>query len=404
MLDLLGPRLLVLSFLGRLPTSMCPIGTLLLIGHTSGSTAQAGLVAGALSLGEAAGGPLVGRFADRRGQRPVVLLAVLVNAAAVAALVTAAVTDAPVWLQVPCAGLAGLAVPQIAPLSRSRWLTMVKGHRDERRIVPAILSLEGAVDEINFTAGPALVGLCATFADPVLPMLLAVALVTTCGTLFALHPTATRGTSGERFPRRRDPGRAALASPALALLMLSMAMQGLLFGSVQTGVSATSAALGHPGAAGVLYGLMGGVSAVVGFALLALPQRVSLPQRLRLATGALLLLSLPLTVADTMTALTVATGLIGLAVAPHIITVFGLTERAAPRSRTGEAMGLLLGSLLVAQAAGTTLSGHLAETHGPTAPFWLTTTATATATLLALTTAGVHTRGRQLGAREGDLV
>ncbi|MER6309896.1 MFS transporter, partial [Streptomyces sp. NPDC001657] len=85
-----GPLLPLVSFLGRLPTAMCQLGSLLLVADTSGSLATAGLVGGALAAGQTAGGPLLGRLADRHGQRPVVLAACWCDALAVAALVAAA--------------------------------------------------------------------------------------------------------------------------------------------------------------------------------------------------------------------------------------------------------------------------------------------------------------------------
>ncbi|MET7802267.1 hypothetical protein ABZS78_37775, partial [Streptomyces decoyicus] len=59
-----GPVLPVISFLGRLPTAMCQLGSLLLVARTSGSLATAGLVGGALAAGQTVGGPLLGRLAD----------------------------------------------------------------------------------------------------------------------------------------------------------------------------------------------------------------------------------------------------------------------------------------------------------------------------------------------------
>ncbi|MEJ8641828.1 MFS transporter [Streptomyces sp. MS1.HAVA.3] len=66
---------------------MSQFGSFLLVAHTSGSLATAGMVGGALSLGQVLFGPVLGLLADRHGQRPVVLAAAAVNAVATAALV-----------------------------------------------------------------------------------------------------------------------------------------------------------------------------------------------------------------------------------------------------------------------------------------------------------------------------
>lgn len=72
-IGLTGPLLPVVSFLGRLPTATIQFGSVLLVARTSGSLTAAGLTGGALALGQVACGPLVGRLADRHGQRTVVL-------------------------------------------------------------------------------------------------------------------------------------------------------------------------------------------------------------------------------------------------------------------------------------------------------------------------------------------
>src|SRR3954452_18897692 len=86
-IGLTGPAFPLVSFMARLPAAMCPIGSLLLVNERSGSISAPGLRGGALALRQAVGGPLIGRGADRYGQRPVVLAAALVNAAMIVSLV-----------------------------------------------------------------------------------------------------------------------------------------------------------------------------------------------------------------------------------------------------------------------------------------------------------------------------
>lgn len=73
-IGLTGPLLPAVSFLGRLPTATIQFGSVLLVARTSGSLAAAGLTGGALAIGQVSCGPLVGRLADRHGQRTVVLV------------------------------------------------------------------------------------------------------------------------------------------------------------------------------------------------------------------------------------------------------------------------------------------------------------------------------------------
>lgn len=376
--QLTGGRVLLWSLLGRLPNAMCPIGSLLLVTHNSGSVWRGSAVTGALAVAQAVGGPLVGRLADRRGQRRIGLAAAAVNTLAILALVAASQAGSPLPVQLAAAAVIGLSVPLVGPLSRSRWLRLAKG---EPKLTSAALSLDGTVDEISFTAGPAVVGLLAGLVDPAAGLLLAAALVGVCGTLFALHPTAPPGATAERSAGGR------LLSTPYGLLLAGMALLGACFGSVQVGVTATTADLGHPGAAGLIYGFLGCTSAFSGVATSALPARWDLPLRLRIGTALLLGASIPLLSVGSVAGLALAIGCLGVAVAPQMITMFGLVERTVPAGRLGEAMAALVSSITLAQSAGTVTAGWVADRYGPTAPFRVTVAAAAAALLLAALTA-----------------
>ncbi|MEG3626915.1 MFS transporter [Streptomyces poriticola] len=120
MIGLTGPLLPAVSFLGRLPTATVQFGSVLLVARTSGSPAAAGLTGGALAVGQVACGPLVGRLADRHGQRTVVLALSLANALAIAALVAGALAELPTPLLALLGAAAGAGVPLVGPLARTR--------------------------------------------------------------------------------------------------------------------------------------------------------------------------------------------------------------------------------------------------------------------------------------------
>lgn len=385
-----GPLLPALSFLGRLPTAMCQLGTLLLVARTSGSLATAGLVGGALAAGQTVAGPVVGRLADRLGQRPVVLAAALLNACAVAALVVAALGRAPT---VPLAALgaaAGASVPQVGPLARTRTVALARRAGAGERTVSAALSLEGTLDEVSFVLGPALVGVAATVAHPAAALLLASVLLAGCASGFALHPTA-KAVAPRRAPARTGAAHAGGAGEPYRRrgtvhgLRASAALQGAMFGACQAGITALTEELGAPGQSGLVYAAMGVMSAVAGIAMASVPVSVGLPLRRRVATGAALVLALPLLVVHSLWGLYVVVVVLGSAYAPHLITLFALTERAVPPSRLGESMAFMTSGIIGGQALALTAAGPLAEDSGPAAAFALAVGAAAAACLLALT-------------------
>ncbi|MFJ9776766.1 MFS transporter [Kitasatospora sp. NPDC101157] len=374
---LAGPRLPVVSFLARLPAALCPTGTLLMVTALAG-VGRGGVVAGVLWAGQAVGGPLVGRLADRRGHRAVVLAASVANALATAALVLAALARLPVPVQAGCAVLTGFTVPQIGPLSRTRWIALAARRPDGPELAAGALAFDTVVDETSFVVGPALVGVLAWAVHPAAGPVCAAVLTAVFGALFALHPTAPAAAARE--PSAGRPRRGAL----LVLLAVSV-LQGVVFGATNTGVQYL--ARGDVGAGGLVWSAMGVSSAAAGFVLTSFSARFDLTARLRTALAVQALLSLVLLSVDTVAGATAAVAAIGLAVAPTLIAVFALAGRITPPERMGGAMTLLGSGLIAGQGLAVTAAGPLAGARGHTAAFALACTAGALALLLALTLA-----------------
>ncbi|GGX04610.1 MFS transporter [Streptomyces chartreusis] len=398
-IGLTGPLLPVVSFPARLPTATIQFGSVLLVARTSGSLAAAGLTGGALAVGQVVCGPLVGRLADRHGQRAVVLVFSLANALAIAGLVAGALMGLATPFLALLGACAGATVPQIGPMARARLVALARRAGARDATVGAALSFESTVDEISFVLGPALVGLAAVTAHPAYALGGAAVLVATCGTGFALHRTAAatrpgpvgRAPAERRAPAKRRSGSASTApAPArtpLAVhsLRAALALQGAMFGACQAGITALTERLGQPDQTGLVYAAMGVMSAVAGLCMAAVPARVGLTTRWRAATAAACALSLPLLWTDTLPALYATVTVLGVAYAPHLITVFGLTERVVPPTRLAEAMALATSALVGGQALAVAVTGRLAESHGPAAAFGAASLAAALACLIALT-------------------
>ncbi|MFG2287493.1 MFS transporter [Streptomyces sp. NPDC048595] len=381
-----GAWLPVLSFLARLPAALCPIGTLMMLTELA-DIARAGVVAGMLWLGQAVGGPPIGRLADRRGHRPVLLVAAPANAVAVVALVGSVLGGLPVAASALLAGLVGLTMPQVGPLSRTRWIALTAARPEGKELTARALSLDTTIDEISFMAGPALAATVVVVCHPSAALLLAALLSAVCGVLFGLHPTAPG-------PVRSGPGAAAgvrLASPALIVLCAMALAQGLILGGANAGVSALSEHLGDAGMAGFVWGAMAVTSALVGLVATARPGKRDLTVRLRFAIVAQTLLVLPLLAVSGFAGTTLVVAGIGAAVAPHLIAVFGLAERVAPAARMGEAMTLLGSGLIVGQGVAAFAAGPLAQAYGFRAAFGVSCAAGLAACAVAL----VLVRGRR---------
>ncbi|WP_405941738.1 MFS transporter [Streptomyces sp. NBC_00207] len=398
-----GTALPLYAFLARLPAALCPIGTLLLINARDG-IGDAGAVAAALWLGQALGGPVIGRLADRRGHRPVLLVACAANSAVLLALVAAVLGGLPLAARMALAVAAGLTVPQIGPLARARWARLAGG---DKKLLGSALSFDTTLDEVGFMVGPALAGILAVTVHPASALVLAAALILLFGTLFAVHPTAPGPAGAAPGPTVAAPGAhpgVRLWSPGLGLLFALAVLQGAAWSGANTGVNALAESLGEAGAAGLVWAAMAVTSSLAGFVTVSRPGSADLTVRLRWTIAVQAVLTLPLLAVSGLWGAAFAVAGIGLAVAPHLIALFGLVERAGPAERMGEAMTVVGSGLILGQALAAAASGPLASAYGHRAAFAVACAAAAASAVLALSLAGRAVTGlpprQDSGARQ----
>ncbi len=361
---------------------MSQLGVLVLVSTTTGRYGLGGAAAGVLAIANAVGSPLAGALADRIGQRPVVLVQSLVGAAGLAGIVIVTDPDASTALIFVMAGITGFAMPQVGPLARVRWRPITADEGDQRRLVDAAFSYEGAADEASFVLGPATIGVLALIAEPAGALLAAAALLAVFGSWFAIHPTSAL------VARRTDHGgggAGSLWTTVFVVLALAQLCIGIIFGSVQTGSTVLATAEGHAGLAGLIHATLGIGSVIAGLAITALPERILYATRMLVAALALLVLSSPLLLVDSIVSLIGVIALLGFAVAPYMISNFALAGILVPLHRVGTAMTLLAGATGVGYAVGASIAGRLADDHSHTAAFAVTVSAAGLAVLLAVT-------------------
>lgn len=372
-----GWQFVLIAFVGRIPMAMSQIGTLLLVAQETGSYGIGGACAGALAVASAFGATIAGGLADRIGQRPVVLTQSMFGAIGMVGIVAATAADLP-WLRIAAiAAITGLALPQVGPLARVRWRPIIAdaGH-DSADLVDSAFSYEGAADEASFVLGPALVGGAIAIVSPYFALLLAAALLAVFGTLFALHRSAALLGHHDGIAAK---GR--LWSGALITLCIGQLVIGMTFGSAQTGTSVLATLAGVPGVTGLLHALLGVGSVAAGILMASLPRRIDYVTRLRWFSFGLFVLATPLVFVSSLGTLAPVLLLLGLAVAPYMITIFTVAERITPRQRTGAAMTMLAGATSLGYAIGSSVAGRLADWGGQSPAFAVTVTAG----LLALT-------------------
>ncbi len=344
---------MALAVAARAPYAMIPLGTMTAVTASTGSVATGGLATAFVSIALAIASPLIGRWADRQGQRFVLSLLTPINALALALLVytSASGIDGPLlWLSCILAGATSLP---IGSFTRTRWVTMVSNQRE----LNTALSYESTVDEMVFVLGPALVGIAASAAVPVAPLVLAATLVLAAGVPFAMTAPGKLDAAEEESGR---PGIIRVlwaVAPAIGVMFCI----GMFFGSVQTGTTERALALGSASTAGLVYAVMGIGSAFMALMVVAIPESVRISTRVMVGGLGMTLFILTTTAGSHSLLLTAGALLLtGLFVGPTMVTAFGITEKLAPRGGTAVAMTSMQSAITIGISVGSSVGGTLA--------------------------------------------
>jgi MFS family permease len=374
-------RVFAVSIVARLPLTMLSIALLVHARHLTGSFAAAGVVTGAYAISLGAGGPLLGKLVDRRGQT-----AVLVFSAGVAAPLLGVVAILPTGTSaavlVALASAIGLASPPIGACVR----TLFPGLLDDPSAVRAAYAADASASELTWIAGPPLaLGLGAAFSTGT-ALAVAGAILLAATLAFALEP-ASRAWRPSPAPAERS-RCGSLQTPAMRTLVIVLVAVGVLFGAVEVAVTAATNALGSTAAAGPLLGVWGAGSLIGGVLASRHGERLHGSAGLALVLVGLTVGHLALTAAaGSVLALAAVLLVAGAAIAPTYATVYAMVDDAAPAGTVTEAFAWLGTAIAVGASAGSAAAGSLADHAGPVAAFALAGAAGAAAVLLTLTRA-----------------
>ncbi|GGV86051.1 MFS transporter [Streptomyces griseoloalbus] len=346
---------LVPGFAARQPFAMLTLSLVLLVQHTTGSYGAAGAVAAVTGVSMALFAPYSGRLADRHGQRAVLVPGVLVHTTSGLALTALALTDAPLWALFAAAVPTGASVPQIGPMVRARWGVKLKGSP----LMTTAAAFESVTDELTFVVGPLLATALCTAVDPAAGLVTEAALTLIGGLLFA----AQKGTQ----PRAGHDGHArvqhvsALRVPGVRVLIVTFLGIGAVFGGMQVSLAAFSQSIGEPGLNGVLYGVFAAGNMLSGIACGAIVWKTAPQRRLVVGYAALALTASALWTAHSALLLAGIGLLVGMCVAPALITGYTLVEDLVPAGARTEAFTWLTGAVALGQAAAVTAAGQLED-------------------------------------------
>ena len=366
--------------LGRLPMSMLGIGIVLLVESTTGSYAAAGTVAGAFGLTQAFASPLVARSIDRFGQHRVMPTAIAVHVTGLLLLLLGAELDAPRWIVLGAAVIAGAPIGSLGSLTRARWSFVLTGHEREPALLHTAYSVESILDEVVFITGPLLVTLLATRFSPAFGLIAAMLAVTVGGTLLVLQ----RGTEPIPSGIRQRSGSGVLRAPGMIILVLGMGCTGGIFGSVEVIVVAFADRRGALASAGSVLAAFALGSLLAGLVYGGIQWKLPAGRRFLVAVLVLAVGVSPLPFVRNLPELAAVVFLAGFAISPMVISGMGVVQELVAPARLTEGITWVSSSIGIGISAGSALAGTAVDAIGPRHAFVVPVAAGALAAVIVL--------------------
>ncbi|WNM35685.1 MFS transporter [Streptomyces sp. Li-HN-5-11] len=368
------------GFAARQPFAMLTLSLVLLVQHTTGSYGAAGATAAVTGVSMALFAPYSGRLADRYGQRAVLVPGVLVHVLAGLALTALALAHAPLWALFAAAVPTGASVPQIGPMVRARWGVALK----DSPLMATAAAFESVTDELTFVVGPLLATALCTAVAPAAGLVTEALLTLVGGLLFAARKRTQPPVSAGGHARVEH--ASALRVPGVRVLVVTFLGIGSVFGGMQVSLAAFTQSIGEPGLNGVLYGTFAAGNMLSGVVCGAVAWKAAPQRRLVLGHTALALAASALWTAHSVPLLAAVGLLVGMCIAPALITGYTLVEGLVPAGARTEAFTWLTGAVALGQAAAVTVAGQLEDRLWNGAGFLVPMTGTvlALATLVAL--------------------
>ncbi|MEY9992006.1 MFS family permease [Streptomyces sp. V4I8] len=389
------------GFAARQPFAMLTISIVLLVQHTTGSYGAAGAAAAVTGVSMALFAPYSGRLADRYGQRAVLLPGVLVHVLSGLTLTALALAEAPLWALFVAAVPTGASVPQIGPMVRARWGVKLQGSP----LMTTAAAFESVTDELTFVVGPLLATALCTAVDPAAGLVTEAALTLLGGLLFAAQKSTQPSVTVAGHARVEHVS--ALRIPGVRVLIVTFLGIGSVFGGMQVSLAAFTESIGEPGLNGVLYGTFAAGNMLSGVVCGAIAWKVAPQRRILVGYAALALAASGLWAAHSVLVLAALGLLVGMCIAPALITGYTLVESLVPAGARTEAFTWLTGAVALGQAAAVTAAGQLEDRFWGGAGFLVPMGGTllALATLVALRSRLVaRPRGRTVARGVGHRV
>ncbi|MFT0763163.1 MFS transporter [Actinomyces sp. F1_1611] len=378
---LVGWPALIVAFLARTPFAMIPLGVMTAFTAATGSVAIGGLATGIASISTAIAAPLLGRVAERVGQKKLLLSVVPVNALGLLGLFILSFRSEVHWSLWALCILTGATAVPVGSFTRSRWVQKTTTPYQ----LSAAFSYESMADELVFVLGPALVGVAASTAMPSAPLALAFIVMLAAGLPFALTAPGKSALPTEAKEVATEPAPPIFRVIWTVILPIAVLVcVGAFFGSSQAAITERADQMGMSGQAGLVYAVMGIGSAISALMVVVIPERFAFWKRIFISALGMAVGMVLIALAPNLGLTALFMGLTGFFIGPTLVTAFSLTERMAPPSGMTVAMTTMSSSVTVGVAFGSSVGGALAARAGAETAFLFGAGASALIVVLAL--------------------
>jgi len=342
------------GFIARMPAGMDSLAIIFIVLGAHREYAIAGALTGVAALTTVVSAPFWSNQSDKKGQKFVLRIAVPVRTVAMFTFIALVTFEAPIWSWFVAIIIAESTSVSIGSFTRRRWMSMVGDDNEKANIA---YSLESALEEIVFIAGPVLATAISTISPPS-GLILATIFFLAGGTMLLTHDVSTPPIlEREEYPPL-------IWNRAVHSIAIPMLLIGGCYGPINLSFVAFSREHGHPGIPGLLLG-MGSLGGLF-FALIngSIKWKISAGVRFRVNLLIFTLIALPLPFINSIPVLFVVNFFLGGSVGPLLPTAISLIEKRIPKSHMTEAISLIVAGIPLSGAFTSIWTGKVIDDHG----------------------------------------
>jgi MFS family permease len=339
------------ALIARSALAMGSLALLLAVQDSTGSYAQAGLATAAFGIANVIAAPWRARAVDRFGQRTVLTTLASGQASGFIALALIAEVEgvADIWFLILSA-LVGLTSPPLGAAMRMIWASLTTAG-DQRT---KAFSIDAVCEELLFVGGPVIITAVIVATSPSIGLWVTAATVSlgTAAMTSSASSGALRGTGGGATRGDRP-----LRQPGFARVLIVLLGVGGVLGVAEIAAPAIAKQHDAVAASGWLLAAFAGGSALGGLLYGQLNLKSGIGKRLFTLCLSMALAAVLVSQLDTLGLFAAGIALVGLFLAPSLITGYLIADTIVPETSRTEASTWIttsvnLGAALTPAAAG----------------------------------------------------